>query len=566
MVPGLRFRRAVGLFSLFLFLTFSGHAQQWGDYTLYSVMGNGNAYLIDTNNNVYHTWALGNSYRTGYSAYLEPGGTLVKSIQNTGNQFTGGPITGAVIKADWNGNITWQFVYSTYEYCLHHDIYPMPNGNIIMIAYERKTAAEVVAAGCNTFSQEMWPDKIVEVQPTGPTTGTIVWEWHAWDHLVQNVNSSLANYQSSIVNHPELLNINYGAQKDWMHMNGLNYNPILDQITFSCHNLNEIYVIDHSTTTAEAATHSGGNSGKGGDILYRWGKPAVYGAAGSTIINIVHDAHWIPEGVPNAGRLVCFNNRGVSNNQSSIDQVAPPLNGYIYDIVLGQAFQPTSYTQRHACNGYSSNMGNSQQLPNGNMLVCIATAGNLYEIDPAGNSIWTFNTGGSNAKAFRYNTCYVNNPAPAIPIISESNGVLSSTTATTYQWYFNGQPLSGETNQSYTPSQNGIYLVRITDANGCVYRYSLGYNFTLATGSEELAMSNALNLFPNPSSGIISFDKNYFSGNNFNATVYNWEGKEMMHLINSSIIDLSNHPSGIYNVVFRSDKTGLLNRKIVLTR
>lgn len=553
-------------FSALVFFTFSSYAQQWGDYTLYSVMGNGNAYLIDTTNAVYHTWALGTSYRTGYSAYLEPGGTLVKSIQNSGNYFTGGPITGAVIKADWNGNIIWHYIYSTQAYCTHHDICPMPNGNVLLIAYERKSAAEVAAAGCNTFSQEMWPDKIVEVQPTGPTTGTIVWEWHAWDHLVQNVNSSLPNYQTSIVNHPELLNINYGAQKDWMHMNGVDYNPMLDQVTFSCHNLNEIYVIDHSTTTAEAASHSGGNSGRGGDILYRWGKPAVYSASGPTIINVVHDAHWIPEGVPNAGRLVGFNNRGVSNTQSSIDQVSAPVNGYLYDIVLGQAFLPSSYTQRHACNGYSSNMGNSQQLPNGNMLVCIATAGSLYEIDPAGNSIWTFNTGGSNAKAFRYTTCYITNPAPAIPTVSESTGVLTSSAAVTYQWYFNGQPIVGETNQYYTPTQDGIYVVRITDANGCEYQYSAGYHFTLPTGAIELSAASELNIFPNPSSGIVSFDKNYFGGSDFNVTVYNVQGQVVMQAVNSPVINLSGNPEGIYNVVLKSNKTGVLNRKIVLTR
>src|SRR5215212_7150265 len=106
-------QKAITFCSIFFLVTFSTHGQQWGDYTLYSVMGNGSAYLIDTNNAVYHTWALGTNYRTGYSAYLEPGGMLVKSIQNTGNQFTGGPITGAVIKADWNGNITWNYVYST---------------------------------------------------------------------------------------------------------------------------------------------------------------------------------------------------------------------------------------------------------------------------------------------------------------------------------------------------------------------------------------------------------------------------------------------------------------------
>ena len=54
---------------------------------------------------------------------------------------------------------------------------------------------------------------------------------------------------TSIVDHPELININYNTQKDWMHMNGIDYNAELDQITFSSHNLNELYVIDHSTTT-----------------------------------------------------------------------------------------------------------------------------------------------------------------------------------------------------------------------------------------------------------------------------------------------------------------------------
>ena len=81
---------------------------------------------------------------------------------------------------------------------------------------------------------------------------------------MQNANSAKNNYQTSIVNHPELLNINYLPKKDWMHMNGIDYNPMFDQIVLSAHNTNEFYVIDHSTTTAEAASHSGGRGGRGG--------------------------------------------------------------------------------------------------------------------------------------------------------------------------------------------------------------------------------------------------------------------------------------------------------------
>lgn len=546
------------------------HAQQWGHYTLYSPSNSTSSYLRDTSGTLFHTWTTPGK-TNGYSAYMLPGGTLVKGVRYSGNILSGpGPTCGEVIKVDWNGNIIWDFIYSTSTYVTHHDICPMPNGNVLLIAWEVKSNAQVAAAG-GTYSGSMWPDKIVEVQPTGATTGTVVWEWHAWDHLVQNVNSSLANYQTSIVNHPELININYMPSQDWMHMNGLDYNPILDQITFSCHNLHEIYVIDHSTTTAEAASHSGGNSGKGGDILYRWGKPSAYGIPVSpsapTVINVVHDAHWIKEGIPNAGRLACFNNRGVSNTQSAIDQVAPPLNGYNYDIVLGQAYQPTTYTQRHPCFGYTSNMGNSQQLPNGNMLVCMAVPnGNLYEIDPAGNSIWTFTVGSSNAKAFRYDDCYTNNAAPAIPTITETTGVLTSSAATTYQWYMNGQPLPGETNQSYTPTADGIYLVRITDANGCVYRYSVGYHFVMPTGVGNNTSQNELNIYPNPSAGIFSIDENYFGGEDFEISVYDLYGKLVARQKNYSTIDLSSNSNGVYYVAIRTENARLVNRKIILIR
>ena len=148
----------------------------------------------------------------------------------------------------------------------------MPNGNVLLIAYESKTPAQATQAG-SSQSITIWPDKIVEIQPSSATGGTVVWEWRVWDHLCQNVNPAKDNYVTSIVDHPELLNINYKTQKDWMHVNGVDYNESLDQIVISSHNMNEIYVIDHSTTTAEAAGHSGGESGKGGDSSLPVGEP-----------------------------------------------------------------------------------------------------------------------------------------------------------------------------------------------------------------------------------------------------------------------------------------------------
>ena len=556
------------LFAIILFASgfFSVNAQQWGDYTLYALQNQYSANLLDTNGNIVKSWTFPSTAKTGYSTYMLPGGTLLRTVARMGNSFQGGPICGEVQKVDWNGNVVWDYIYSTANYCSHHDVCAMPNGNVLLIAYERKTAAEASAAGCSQ-SIEIWPDKIVEVQPTGATTGTVVWEWRAWDHLVQNVNSSKANYYPSIVDHPELLNINYNTQKDWMHMNGVDYNPILDQIAFSSHNLNEWYIIDHSTTTAEAASHSGGNSGKGGDILYRWGHPVNYSATGTSILNVTHDAHWIPEGVPNTGRLVGFNNRGVSNNQSSVDQIDIPRVGYNYSHTAGTAYLPSTYTSRLACNGYSSNMGNSQQLPNGNQLVCVATSGLIYEVDPAGVTIWSKQLLGSVPQSFRYDTCYANNLAPTIPIISSAGAnSLSAPIADSYQWYFNGDLLTGETNQTINCTQSGIYLVRITQAPSCSYSYSSGYNFTLTGISTSDNDIKGISFFPNPATEVIKVGGLEKIAENYTINLYNLECRLLLSSVNSQEIITDELSNGCYLISLTTESGKSINQRIIIAK
>jgi hypothetical protein len=383
------------------------NGQSYEGYTLYFPQNGTKAYLIDLSGNTYHSWTFATNMKTTYSTYLLEDGVLLRTVSHAGNYFNGGPISGEVQKVDWNGNILWDFVYSTQEYCTHHDICALPNGNVLMIAYERKSATEVVAAG-GTQSIEMWPDKIVEVQPTGTNTGTVVWEWHFWDHLIQDHDATKANY-GVVGSHPELVDLNYKITKDWIHMNGLDYNAALDQIAFSSHNLNEIYVIDHSTTTAEAAGHSGGNSGKGGDILYRWGNPLAYRAPGTANFNTVHDAHWISADDPiHPNMLSGYNNHGGSNGKTCVDVFNPPYNGYNYSYTPGTAYAPTTYSSRITYSGaYSSNNGNAQQLPNGNTLICIGMSGYIYEADQSGNTVWSKTVGGQLPQSFRYPPCYI---------------------------------------------------------------------------------------------------------------------------------------------------------------
>ena len=93
-----------------------------------------------------------------------------------------------------------------------------------------------------------------------------------------------------------------------------------------------IWIIDHSTTTEEAAGHTGGNSGQGGDLLYRWGNPEAHGVGGAADqkLFVQHDARWIGEGLPGEGNILVFNNGtdrpGVEEDYSSVLELAPPIN------------------------------------------------------------------------------------------------------------------------------------------------------------------------------------------------------------------------------------------------
>ncbi|MBA3680800.1 MAG: aryl-sulfate sulfotransferase [Bacteroidetes bacterium] len=554
------------IITIALFCAVKTNAQKWNGLTLYSNSGSSIGYLIDTNNTVVKTWNFTGG-GTGYSTHLAPGGDLYRTV-SISTSLIGGGMTGKIQRWSYAGVLLWDYTYSSTTYCMHHDHCVLPNGNVLIISYDVKSAATVTANG-GTNNIIVWAEKILELQPTGLNTANIVWQWNVWDHLVQNVNSNLANYQTSIVNNPQLLNINYASQKDWMHMNGIDYNPILDQIVVSSHNLNEWYIIDHSTTTAQAATHSGGNAGKGGDFLYRWGNPFAYQAAGSTILNVTHDSHWIPEGSPNAGYLVGINNKGQisPSTKTCVDQILSPRTNYNYTINAGSAYTPASYLNRHLSSGYTSNMGSSDQFPNGNQMICLATAGTIYEINSAGTVVWTKSTGGTTPQSHRYTTCYINNAAPSQPVISYTNPDLISTPGTTYQWYFNGDLIVGATSQTYTPSQYGIYVVRTTDANGCVNVYSKGFDYTMVTSVKTQNNTlNSLMIFPNPTTGNIELDFNGYTETDFTVSIFDNTGKLVLKSKNEVKIDMSDLNTGLYILNIAVPNKASVNKKITLIK
>ena len=396
-------------------------AQNFDGFALFNPSGTSTTKLIDEQTNIVHTWNMNTD--CNYAVQLKKNGNLVRGTKYSNNVLNGAAVGGSVQEIDPQGNIVWEYVYSSSDYVSHHDL-TLIGDNVLLTAWEVKTATEVYNAGYtgNVGNSGKWPTHFIELEPDGNGSASIIWEWHIWDHLCQDVDPNKPNYVNDISDHPELIDINMiqggggNNSGDWFHVNGVDYNEELDQIVFSSRFSSEIYIIDHSTTTSEAASHSGGNSGMGGDILYRWGNPSNYGINGPQVIpDAVHDVRWIEnDGRQNSGYLQIFNNKGGSSNpvQSTIDGIETPLDsttGYTYLRNLNQPFGPSSYTTRYICQYSAPGQSASDRMSNGNIYVNASGgqggSGVMYEVDSIGNIVWGPYQADSQ-KGFRYECDY----------------------------------------------------------------------------------------------------------------------------------------------------------------
>ena len=156
---------------------------------------------------------------------------------------------------DWDGNVVWSKTLATDTYLSNHDVAVLPNGNILAIVWEAKSAADVLALGRTSVSDaSVWAGAVYEIcrhsATNNCTDGDIVWRWSSWDHVAQNVDSSIpGTYVSNMSDHPDRINLNYVPGQsatgfpDWMHFNGIDYNAQKDQILISVHNFNEYWII-----------------------------------------------------------------------------------------------------------------------------------------------------------------------------------------------------------------------------------------------------------------------------------------------------------------------------------
>ncbi len=368
--------------------------QSFNGYTLIAGSGSDTVYLIDNCGYQVHKWVTQGP--PGLVTYLLSNGDILRSGKINSSIFSGGGSGGLVQKYNWDSELIWSYQVSDSLVHQHHDVEPMPNGNVLVLSWGRISNSQAIIMGRDpsTLNGDLWPTLVQELEPVYPDQANVVWQWSIQDHFIQDLDPTKLNY-GVVADHPELLDINYSTNgsADFLHCNAVNYHAAHDLIVLSSRKSSEIYVIDHSTTTAEAASHSGGSRGKGGDFLYRWGNPQIYdrGVADDQILWGPHDIHWIPDSLPDGDKFMVFNNGGGSPGSSvEVFDGQMDANGDFPNPGSG-SHGPATTDWHFEEVGFSSNtISGAQRLPNGNTLVCEGSPGRLFELDQNDNMVWEY--------------------------------------------------------------------------------------------------------------------------------------------------------------------------------
>lgn len=520
--------------------TISLTEEAYDGYTLFS--SHKNTFLINNCGQVINQWS--SDYLPGHSVYILPNGNLIRAGRKDTSTITFGGVGGIVEMFDWDGNLVWEFVYSSDDYRLHHDIYPMPNGNILVLAATVMSNEETILAGRDpnlvSGAGILYNEQILEIKPIGTNDYSIEWEWNFNDHLIQDYDDTKNNY-GVIEEHPEKLDINFLNDRipaeNWLHVNSIQYDETLDQIVISSRNLSELFIIDHSTTTEEASGDTGGTYGKGGDFLYRWGNPVAYrqGNEDNRTLFGQHFPHIIKPGLKDEGKIILFNN-GTDREPAfsevmifSAPTTSPGIFTYEPDSSYGPEAAEFTYSSNEDNNFTSGILSGAIRLPNENLLICDGNSGRLFEITATNDIVWNY-------------IIPMNNTTGEI---SSQGDVLESGNST-----FKGI--------KYSTDYEGFTGKDVTPGDPIESNFNLNTCLSLSTDN---LLNNNITIYPNPVIDLININTSLTI---LEVEIYDVLGKRLNYIkVNNRKIDVSGVNSGVYILKIKTE-IGIILKKILL--
>ena len=520
--------------------TISLTEEAYDGYTLFS--SHKNTFLINNCGQVINQWS--SDYLPGHSVYILPNGNLIRAGRKDTSTITFGGVGGIVEMFDWDGNLVWEFIYSNDEQRLHHDIYPMPNGNILVLAATVMSNEETLQAGRNpnlvSGAGILYNEQILEIKPIGTNDYSIEWEWNFKDHLIQDYDDTKNNY-GVIDEHPEKLDINFLNDRitaeNWLHVNSIQYDETLDQIVISSRNLSELYIIDHSTTAEEATGETGGTYGKGGDFLYRWGNSAAYGQGNEDDRTLFgqHFPHIIKPGLKDEGKIILFNN-GTDREPVfsevmiiSAPTTSPGIYSYDPDSSYGPQTAEFTYSSNEDNDFTSGILSGAIRLPNENLLICDGNSGRLFEINSTNDIVWNY-------------IIPMNNTTGEI---SSQGDVLESGNST-----FRGI--------KYSTDYEGFTGKDVTPGDPIESNFNLNTCLSLSTDN---LLNDKIIIYPNPVEDLIHINTGLTI---LEVEIYDVLGKRLNFIkLNNRKIDMTRANKGIYVLKIKTE-IGIITKKIIL--
>jgi hypothetical protein len=335
-------------------------AKAYQGYTLIPPNESKTTYLVDMEGYIVHTWQ--SEYTPGQHAILLENGNLLRGAALPNSPVKFGGASGLIQEIDWDGKVVWEYKNHTPTSVQHHTFCRMPNGNTLVLCWEKKTREEAIAKGRKpeTVKEDgLSPDYIQEVN----RDGKVVWEYHVWDHLGTGPDQFNINYTL-----PATTGVFGGA--DWTHFNVVEYIPEKDQIILNSRNFGEFYLINHTT----------------GAMEFRWGNPCASGQGKCPGYNDDGDEQLFgPHSVTKLanGNFLIFDNgwNRPQGNRSRIVELDPKTK-----VVVWQ------YAPRSSNSLYSPFQGSTQRLPNGNTLITSTTQGHIVEVTEGARPqvVWEF--------------------------------------------------------------------------------------------------------------------------------------------------------------------------------
>jgi hypothetical protein len=170
------------------------------------------------------------------------------------------------------------------------------------------------------------------------------------------------------------------------------------------------------------------------------------------------------------------------------------------------------------------------------------------------------------------NSVVVENPLPVVDLGIDTTICVSQTPWTltpgsnfsVYRWS------NSATTSSIQVSTTNSYFVTVTDANGCTGSDEVFVEVEICSGTNTPGVTGSINVFPNPSEGLVNLEMKQFAPGNYLMTIFNAQGQlNMTNPMEISTdqqliqLDLSSYPKGAYIIKVASEK-GIVVRRLIL--